>query len=124
MGGARTGAEPAPAAPKRTPAYVALGVGGAATIGAVVTGVIAKGKFSDAEKSCKPNCNDSTVSSIKSMAVVSDILTGVAVVGLGVGAVLFFTAKPSAEQPSTGATPTLHAGIGPRGGQLEATWRF
>jgi tetratricopeptide (TPR) repeat protein len=115
--------EPAPVgSPNRGPAYIAFGVGGAAAIGAVVTGLVAKGKFSDAENACKPTCSDNTVSSIKSMALVSDILTGVAVAGVGVGAVLFFTAKPSSE--TSGAAPTLHAGVGPGGGKVEATWRF
>jgi hypothetical protein len=54
---------------------------------------------------------------------VSDVLTGVAVVGVGVGAVLFFTAKPS-EEAAASATPALRAGVGPGGGNLEATWRF
>ena len=80
------------------------------------------GQFSKAESDCKPNCSDSTVNSIKSMALVSDILTGVAVAGVGVGAILFFTAKPSAE--TSGAAPTIHAGVGPGGGKVEATWRF
>jgi hypothetical protein len=61
------------------------------------------------------------VNPIKSMALVSDVLTGVAVVGVGVGAVLFFTAKPS---EAASATPSLHGGVGPAGGGVEATWRF
>ncbi len=117
-------APPPPAgAPKRTPAYIVLGIGGAAAIGAVVTGIVAKSKFSDAEKNCKPNCADSTVNPIKSMALVSDVLTGVAVVGVGVGAVLFFTAKPSTES-AVSPRPSLRAGVGPGGGGVEATWRF
>jgi hypothetical protein len=89
----------------------------------VVTGLVANGKFSNAEKTCKPTCPDSTVDPIKSMALVNDILTGVAVVGVGLGAVLFFTAKPQDEAAASSA-PALRAGIGPRGGRLEATWRF
>jgi hypothetical protein len=117
-------APPPPAgAPKRTPAYIALGIGGAAAIGAVVTGIVAKSKFNDAENSCKPGCPDSTVKPIKSIALVSDVLTGVAVVGVGVGAVLFFTAKPSTESAAS-AKPSLRAGVGPGGGGVEATWRF
>lgn len=117
--------EPPPSAPpNRLPAYVALGVGGAAAIGAVVTGIVANGKFKDAEKTCKPNCSDGTVSSIKSMAVVSDILTGVAVAGVGVGAVLFFTAKPASPEVGASLRPRLNAGLGPGGTKVEATWRF
>jgi hypothetical protein len=110
--------------PNRVPAYVAFGVGGAAAIGAVVTGLVAKGKFSDAEKTCKPSCNDGTVDSIKSMALVSDVLTAVAVVGVGIGAVLFFTAKPPSSDVASGPVPSLLAGVGPSGGKLDLTWRF
>ncbi|HKQ69811.1 MAG TPA: tetratricopeptide repeat protein, partial [Polyangiaceae bacterium] len=53
---------PSPATPRhpanRAPAYIGFGVGGAAAIGAVVTGLLANGKFHDAETSCKPNCPD------------------------------------------------------------------
>jgi tetratricopeptide (TPR) repeat protein len=109
--------------PNRGPAYIALGVGGAAAVGALITGIVANGKFKDAEKNCKPGCSDGTVNSIKSMALVSDVFTGVAVVGVGVGAVLYFTAKPSDEARAS-AKPTLRAGVGPGGGKLEATWHF
>ncbi|HKQ67841.1 MAG TPA: hypothetical protein VJT73_00810, partial [Polyangiaceae bacterium] len=69
------------------------------------------------------NCPDDTVSSVKSMALVSDILTGVAVVGVGAGAVLFLTAMPPKE-PAASRTPSLNAGLGPSGGKIEATWHF
>jgi hypothetical protein len=111
-------------APNRTPAYIAFGVGGAAAIGAVVTGLVAKSKFDDADKTCKPACSDGTVSSIKSMALVSDILTGVAVAGVGVGAVLFFTAKSPGTEAAQSRGPTFGAGVGPGGGKVVATWRF
>jgi hypothetical protein len=118
---------PKPArSPNRTPAYIALGAGGALAVGAVITGLVAKSKFDKADhgsSACTPNCSDSTVSSIKSMALVSTILTGVAVVSVGVGGVLFFTAKPpAAEAASVG--PSLQAGFQPGGGKVEATWRF
>src|SRR5258706_2943425 len=80
---------PKPArSPNRTPAYIALGAGGALAVGAVITGIVAKSKFDKADHGsspCKPTCSDSTVSSIKSMALVSTILTGAAVVGVGIG---------------------------------------
>jgi hypothetical protein len=117
-------APPPAAGPNRVPAYVAFGVGGAAAIGAVVTGVVASGKFSDAEKQCKPSCPDGTVDSIKSTALVSDILTGVAIAGVGVGAVLFFTARSAGSEPAAGLRPSLAGGVGPSGGKFEATWRF
>jgi hypothetical protein len=124
---APTAAPPPPPAPSsgpnRTPAFIAFGVGGAAAIGAVVTGIVANGKYKDAEKQCKPSCPDSTVKSIESMALVSDVLTGVAVVGVGVGAILLLTAGGSHES-ATGTKPSIAGGVGPQGGKLEATWRF
>jgi hypothetical protein len=108
-------------APNRGPAYVAFGVGGAAAVGAVITGLVASSKFSKAD-SCKPSCPDGIVNPIKTWAIVSDVFTGVAVVGVGVGAVLFFTAKPS--EAAASATPRVGGGIGPGGGRLEATWHF
>jgi len=114
---------PPPGSPKRGPAYIALGVGGAAAVGALITGIVANGKFKDAEKTCKPGCSDDKVNSIKSMAIVSDVFTGVAVVGVGVGAVLFFTAKPS-DEAAASSKPSFRAGVGPGGGKLEATWHF
>jgi tetratricopeptide (TPR) repeat protein len=114
---------PPPPQPNRVPAYIAFGVGGAAAIGALATGLAANGKFNTAKTGCKPNCPDSTVDPIKKLAVVSDVLTGVAVVGVGVGAVLLFTAKPNVETTAS-ATPVLRAGAGPGGGGIEATWHF
>jgi len=81
-------------------------------------------QFNTAEKTCKPTCSDSEVNSIKSMALVSDILTGVAVVGVGVGAVLFFTAKGDTGEPTQATRPSIRAGVGPAGGNLEMTWHF
>jgi hypothetical protein len=117
-------AAPPPAStPNRAPAFIAFGVGGAAAIGAVVTGLVAKGKYDDADKECKPGCSDETVSSIKSMALVSDVLSGVAIAGVGVGAILLLTSRGSPET-ATGSKPSIAGGVGPSGGRLEATWRF
>jgi len=109
--------------PNRTPAYIAFGLGGVAAAGAVVTGLIAQNKFSKAEDTCKPNCSDGTLSSIRSMALVSDILTGVAVAGVGIGAVLFLTAKPTSESASS-RRPSFTAGVAPGAARVEATWHF
>lgn len=115
---------PLPASgPNRAPAFIAFGVGGAAAIGAAVTGLVAKGKYDDADKECKPSCSDDRVSSIKSMALVSDVLSGVAVVGVGVGVILLLTSGGSHEAAS-GSKPSIAGGVGPHGGRLEATWRF
>jgi tetratricopeptide (TPR) repeat protein len=80
----------------RVPVYLSLGVGAASGIGAVVTGVLAQQEYNDAETSCKPSCSDDEVSSGKSLALTSTILTGVAVVGIGVGVTLWLI-QPSAD---------------------------
>jgi hypothetical protein len=129
---AMTAPAPPPASPpaeatkgvNRAPAFVAFGLGGAAAIGAVITGLVAKGKYDDAEATCKPTCSDDIVGSIRTTALVSDILTGVAVASVGVGAILFLTAGPSATDSAARPTPSFSGGLGPRGGRIEATWRF
>jgi hypothetical protein len=57
------------------------------------------------------------------MALVSDVLTGVAVAGVGVGAILLLTSGGSRETAG-GSKPVIAGGLGPQGGRLEATWRF
>jgi tetratricopeptide (TPR) repeat protein len=123
---------PAPAAeqtPNRIPAYILFGVGGLTGIGAVVTGVMAQGKYDDAEKSCSPTCTDSQLSSSKTLAWTSTALTGVAIVSAGVGAVLFFTAGGSDEQAPAGATAgvapaTVGFAAAPGFASAQASWRF
>jgi tetratricopeptide (TPR) repeat protein len=116
-------AAPPASGPNRAPAFIAFGLGGAAAIGAVVTGLVAKGKYDDADKECKPSCTDKTVRSIESMALVSDVLTGVAIAGVGVGAILLLTSSGSSDAAS-GSKPSIAGGVGPHGGRLQATWRF
>jgi hypothetical protein len=95
---ADTGAEGSRPVP--TTVYITAGLTGALTIGAVVTGIMALSKRSDFNAindgnhsaAEKQEAHDDAVA----MGVVSTVLTGAAVVGAGVTAVLFFT-RP--EQP-------------------------
>jgi tetratricopeptide (TPR) repeat protein len=124
-----TTAPPPAAAPNRTPAYVSWGIGGAAAIGAVVTGIVAKGKYDDAKSSSgcgstPAGCTDDQISPIKSWALVSTVLTGVAVVGAGVGTYFYFAAKPPSAEQATGAMPRLTAGASAGGGGVSASWVF
>jgi tetratricopeptide (TPR) repeat protein len=110
-----------------TAAYVTLGIAGAAALGAIVTGIIAKGKYNDADNGCHQTpagCSDSDISPVKSMALISTVLTGVAVVGAGVGTVLYLTAKPESAEKSTGFVPNLSAGAWSSGGRVQAQWSF
>jgi hypothetical protein len=107
--------------PNRLPAYIAFGVGGLAAAGAVLTGVLAQTEYDDAKAGCAPNCTDDDVASGKSLAVTSTILTGVAVVGVSIGAVLWFTGEPR----RTGrAGWDVRVGGAPHGARAEALWRF
>jgi len=95
---ADTGAEASRPIP--TSVYITAGLTGALTIGAVVTGIMALSKRSDFNaindashsEAEKQEAHDDAVS----MGVINTVLTGAAVVGAGVTAVLFFT-RP--EQP-------------------------
>ena len=115
---------PAPARPThpaRGPAYLALGAGGALALGAVVTGLVAKSRYDQADSTCAPRCSDADVAGPRSWAIASDVLTGLAVVGVGVGAVLWFGAGAPAQ---ASALPQVRATALPRAAQVEATWRF
>jgi tetratricopeptide (TPR) repeat protein len=109
--------------PNRVPAYIAFGVGGLAAAGAVLTGVLAQSEYDDAESSCAPNCSDDDVSSGKTLALTSTILTGVAVVGVGVGAYLFFTGQPS-ERAARARRWDVSVDVGPTRAGAHALWRF
>ncbi|MEZ4226582.1 MAG: hypothetical protein R3B13_36885 [Polyangiaceae bacterium] len=107
--------------PNRVPAFVAFGVAGASMVGAVVTGVMAKSEYDDAEGRCAPNCEQSAVDAGKNLALVSTVLTGVAIVGTGVGLVLWL----GQDTPQTTAHRLqLTAGARPGGAEARAELRF
>jgi len=87
-----------------------------------VTGVLAKSEHTNAEETCSPNCTDDQLSSGRTLAVTSTVLTGAAVVAASIGAVLFFGAN-SDEHAST-ATPRVAIGATPQGASATARWRF
>ncbi len=121
---------PPKAEPDYTPAYIAWGAGGVATLGAVVTGVIAKKRYDDRKNGCGSTplgCSDDEVRGVKSMAWVSTALTGVAIVGAGVGTVLYFMAEPTSQEqavPAMGWRPQVNAGVAPGSAGMEARWTF
>jgi tetratricopeptide (TPR) repeat protein len=112
--------------PNRLPAYVAFGVGGLAAAGAVLTGVFAQREYDAAENRCAPACTDGDVAPGENLAIASTILTGVAVVGVGVGAVLWFTADSSEAAASSARLPRfdLRVGAAPGSARAHALWRF
>lgn len=94
--------------PDRTAAYVTLAVTGALAVGAIVTGVMFFGKKSDfdaANKSGSPTFSqrNDLRDQASSMALVSTVLTGAAVVGGGLS--LYFFVNPG-QKGSEGAPRT------------------
>lgn len=126
--------DPAPEAPHgppdRTAASVVLGASGIVAVGSLITGLLARSQFNEAERSCGPRCPDAEVQPIRRMALVSTVLTGAAALGTGVGAYLWWSAGPSsARTGQTGRTGQpgrtgvgVHLGSG--GAQLGARWVF
>jgi hypothetical protein len=108
--------------PSRIPAFILLGVGGLAAGGAVLTGLFAQSEYDDAKGSCSPNCSDDQLSTGRTLAITSTVLTGVAVVGAGLGVTLLLTAHSNRERAT--ASPALHVAASSKGGGATATWRF
>jgi hypothetical protein len=105
-------APPPQSEPNRLPATIAFGVGGAGLVTAIVTGLVANGKYQHAKDRCSPNCTDDQISSGKTMALVSTIATGVAIVGAGVGVTLLLTTSSSG---SATAAARVRIAMGPEG---------
>lgn len=119
---------PPPAPPKddggsvdRMPAYIAFGIAGVAAIGAGVTGILASTEHSSAKENCSPSCKDSELSSGRTLAVVSTVATGVAVVGTGFGLVLWLSPL-SSDAAASGAS--VRVGLGSAGPRAEASFAF
>ena len=110
--------------PPNIPAYVLLGIGGVAAGGAIITGILASSEHSSLEEECSPNCTDDQVSTGKTMALTSTVLTGVAVVSAGIGAALLFSDSGDSAPAEASAKPDVFVGVGPKGAQASATWRF
>jgi len=112
--------------PNRVPAYIVLTIGGVAAAGAVLTGVFAQSEYNDAEAGCgkTKTCTDDDLSTGRTMAVTSTVLTGVAIVGVGLGVTLLLTAQPATEQPARVKAPRIALGVGPQGGGVEAHFVF
>lgn len=115
------------------PAYIALGLGGLAAGGAVLTGILASNEHSDAESSCSPNCSDDDLSTGRTFALTSTVLTGAAVVGVSIGLLLLFTggsedAEAEAQRPAGRKhgfwKPRVGLDVGPEGAGASARWTF
>ncbi|MCA9639252.1 MAG: tetratricopeptide repeat protein [Polyangiaceae bacterium] len=111
------------------PAWILIGLGGLSAGGAVVTGLLAQSEYDTAKSDCSPTCTDDQLSTGRNMALTSTILTGVAVVGIGVGLTLLFTSSSSPQSASRvpakpSAFPQVFVGASTAGGAFDARWRF
>ena len=116
---------PAPATePNRLPAFIALGAGGVMAGGSLITGVIAKSKYDDAKNTCGHGCSDDALSSSKTFAITSTVLTGAAVLGVGLGVGLLLATGDSDSNSVGGTKPRIDVALGPRVAAASAMWSF
>ena len=111
--------------PKRVWTWVALGVWGAAAVGAGITGGLTLGKAGDIEDDCGgsecPSSQKSSVDDAKTLGNVTNVLIGVAAVGIAAGIVLFFV-EPGLEDEKDKAIVTPVAMS--NGGGIVVSGRF
>jgi tetratricopeptide (TPR) repeat protein len=113
----------AKAEPNRLPAFISLGVGGVLAGASLATGLVAKAKYDDAKQSCGHACTDSELSSSRTFAITSTVLTGAAVLGVGLGVALLLTSKSDDDELSRGA-PRFDVALGPKAAAASAAWSF
>jgi len=70
--------------------WIAAGAAGALALSALVVGLNAQSKFDELSDTCRPSCADSEVDSVKTRAVVTDVLWGTAAAAAITAAVLYF----------------------------------
>ncbi len=112
--------------PNLLPAYVVMSVGALAGVGALITGVGAQAEYDELKSSCSPSCTDDQTSTGDTLALTSTVLSGVAVVGIGLGTYLWLSAD---DDEGTSASRAIGAsdvtlGVGPAGGYAQASWSF
>jgi len=105
--------------PKRIWTWVAFGVGGAAAIGAVITGGLTMGKAKDLKSDCEGNVcpagSSGELDSAKALGNATNALIVVAAVGVAAGVVLYFvepkwSKNESAVEVAPVAAPTADGG--------------
>jgi tetratricopeptide (TPR) repeat protein len=109
--------------PNRTPAFISLGVGGLMAGASLATGLIAKSRYDDAKQTCGHDCSDAQLSSSRTFAVTSTVLTGAAVLGVGLGVVLLLTTNGDDEALGRSA-PRFDVAVSPAAAAASAAWSF
>ena len=97
--------------PKRVWTWVAFGVGGAAGVGAIITGSMALSKESDVRDRCSggecPASLSGDFDSVEKLALTTDILIGVAAAGVVAGTLLYFFEPDSEADVEVGVAPAV-----------------
>jgi hypothetical protein len=88
------------------PALVVGGVALGALAVSIGLGVSAKADADDLRATCAPRCAPGSTDPIQTKLIVSDVLTGVGLVGLGVATVLFIVRPGKSSAPTVGFAPT------------------
>lgn len=101
--------------------YALLGLGGAGALTAIVTGVMASSEYNKAKRECSPHCTRSEVSTTKTLALVSTVATGAAIVGGGLGLTLLFTSSSS---EATAPRTEVRVGVDGAGPGASVRYRF
>lgn len=115
--------KPEKAEPNRLPAFISLGVGGVLAGASLATGLIAKAKYDDAKDSCGPHCRDSQLSGSRTFAITSTVLSGAAVLGVGLGVALLLTTE--GDDDAIGKNPPrFDVALGPTAAAASAAWSF
>ena len=110
--------------PNRLPAFISIGVGGVMAGGALVTGLVASSKYQDAKDSCGHRCSDSQLSGSRAFAITSTVLTGAAVLGVGLGIGLLFATDNEGDSLAHNAKPRIDVALGPKLAAANAAWSF
>lgn len=112
--------EPPPPPPSKPVPVAGIVVTSALTVGAVVTGILAlgaKGSLQDEVKNpgATRDSLDSAKSKVTGLALATDILTGSAVIALGVTLYVGLSgpSKKDAAPPPTSSLPKVRVGVGP-----------
>jgi hypothetical protein len=112
------------------PGALAIGGGSAVLLASLFTGLSAHGAYTQLEHDCKndlcPSGSQGRIDNGKALAVVSTVMTGIGIVGVGVGAVLIIIANNRSGSASEVTAETAHLRLspGPTPFSLAATASF
>jgi hypothetical protein len=104
----------------RLPAFIAFGVGGLGTGGALATRLATSSSLQSAE--CGSSCMDARISRNETLSTTSTVLAGVAAAGIGTGIVLLLL-SPSRPERSNLA-PALRLRVSTQKAVAGVVWKF